>query len=184
MKHILLSLLFFSISETTLAANFPATMGELYCIKQGHKEESCLNITMENAYCLNKYTALECRELNGPELCQRTTRSIEQCASKNQITGFCYLAGYTDNECERITAAKLICKSLGRTFEECKDITDAEVMCVRGGMSPDDCKNITPAETLCLEIRKDLSYCKGISTSQIPCVKKGFTRDQMKKGCQ
>ncbi|WP_413576918.1 hypothetical protein ACLVWU_02315 [Bdellovibrio sp. HCB290] len=161
MKSFITILFQLLISASVFASNFPATMGELYCIKQGHKEEACLNVSMENAYCLNKHSALECRELKGPELCRRTTRSVDQCASKNKITGFCYLAGYTDSECEGVTAAKLICKSLGRTFEECKDITDAEVMCLRFGMTLSDCSGVTPDQVLCLEKRKDLSFCRG-----------------------
>lgn len=173
--------LFVSISS---AGNFPDTMAELYCTKQGHSEEQCLNISMENAYCLNKFSLLECRQLTGTELCKRASRTSQECAGKNLITGLCYQDGHTTSECTKITAAKLICKSAGRTFEDCAQASAPEVLCSTLGYTPKQCADIKAAEVLCLDIRKDFSFCKGIKLDEIPCVKKGFTKDQMKNGCE
>jgi hypothetical protein len=183
MKYFLLSLLFF-VCLPTFAEVFPSSMAELYCIKHENKAETCLNITMEQAHCLNKFSIMECLELTGPNLCVRANHTPAECKSKTFNEGFCLSSGFTLEECKNATAAKLICKTAAHSFRECNGITEPEVMCMTAGRTREECKGITTAEVLCFDIRKDASFCKDVTISQIQCVKKGFSRSQMTKGCE
>jgi hypothetical protein len=176
-----LTLIFWAIRAS--AETFPATMGELYCLKTGNKAEACLNISLEKAYCMNQFSSVECREFSGPELCRKSSHTKEECKTKSFIEGYCLFSGLPLEECRNVTVAKLMCKKSGRTSEDCAGVTEAETMCMNAGVTSSDCKGIKLAEMLCFDSRKDFAFCKGITLSQIPCVKKGFSRDQMAKGC-
>jgi hypothetical protein len=183
MKYFATLILVF-LSSQALAETFPSSMGELYCFKQENKYDACLDVTLERAYCMNQFSSLECRELTGATLCAKGSRTKDECKSKSFMEGFCLFQGNSMGDCRRMTAAKLICKKLGKTFEDCEGITEVETMCLSSGLTFADCKGIKAAEVLCYDYRRDLTFCKGVTLSQIPCVKKGFSRDQMAKGCE